>query len=272
MKYERRLEFFNALGGRTVNEIRDRVLFEAQNNKTRYNELVKDFEDYINSHIGLGPDISTTKTEKDFADHRAQELQPLTRGEVWHYENIEHVPPYKLVFDFITIEPNNSVKASRLKASCRPHDERERISNYVYRAFNFREGCKLAIAELLDPQQAIEPTTANNKAEKTFFDFIDNVKNKEAFANDLKDTFNTETGIEFKIMIELLKDEKIFLISDRGFAGFYRAIKPHFSQDIGTRTGLNDLYKHNAAEQKHYAGKVQIIKERLNPLIYRHKA
>lgn len=106
---------------------------------------------------------------------------------------------------------------------------------------------------------------------KTLNDYIGNVKDKEAFAKDLKDTFNTEKGIPFKIMIELLKAENILLIGNRDFAGFYRVINPFFNSGIGTYTALNDGYKHTADEQTQYAKEIQIIKQKLKPLITKHK-
>lgn len=108
----------------------------------------------------------------------------------------------------------------------------------------------------------------NNK-ESNFFDFIHNVTNKELFASELKDIFNIETGIDFKIMIELLKAEGIFSFTQ--FAPFCRNIKTYFVRDIGTQNGLNDLYKHSKYEQKHYADKITTIQNKLNMLITKHK-
>ncbi len=108
----------------------------------------------------------------------------------------------------------------------------------------------------------------NNK-ESNFFDFIHNVTNKELFASELKDIFNIETGIDFKIMIELLKAEGIFSFTQ--FAPFCRNIKTYFVRDIGTQNGLNDLYKHSKDEQKYYADKITTIQNKLNILITKHK-
>lgn len=107
------------------------------------------------------------------------------------------------------------------------------------------------------------------KPEKTFFDYITNIENKEVFANDLKNTFNIESGIDFKIMIELLKKERIFSFTQ--FAPFFRSIDAYFKRDIGTQNGLNDLYKHTTDEQNYYVEKITVIQNKLNPLITKHK-
>jgi hypothetical protein len=154
MIYNTRNEFFNALGGLKINEIRDELLLHTQNKRIKYNELVNDFEDHINGYIGACSGLSTAKTEKEFADHKAQELQPLTRGEIWEYEEFGWWDR-NLVFDYITIEPNG-VKLSCLKVSC-DYDDVERINKYVYWAFKFREACKLIISELLSKPARAEP-------------------------------------------------------------------------------------------------------------------
>ena len=104
---------------------------------------------------------------------------------------------------------------------------------------------------------------------KTINDFIFNVHNKEQFIKDLQEEFKTEKGISFKILIEILKDEKIFLFSN--FAEFYRNISPIFSNNIGSQRGLNDLYKHTESEKKIYKATIDLITEKLKPLIIKHK-
>ena len=107
------------------------------------------------------------------------------------------------------------------------------------------------------------------KVEPVFYDYINNVIDKVAFADELKSTFNIEKGIDFKIMIEILKENEIF--SYTSFAGFCESIKKYFDRYIGTRTGLNDLYKHTIDEQKLYSNKIEVIQKKLNPLITNHK-
>jgi hypothetical protein len=104
----------------------------------------------------------------------------------------------------------------------------------------------------------------------TFFDFIFNVKNKTDFALDLKNIFNIEKGIEFKIMIEVLREKDVFIIGDRKFAHFFRAIKPYFNRDIGSQNSLNDLYNHSSEDKEFYADKIDGINKKLVLLLKKH--
>ncbi|RTY64798.1 hypothetical protein [Flavobacterium sp. LB2P53] len=106
------------------------------------------------------------------------------------------------------------------------------------------------------------------KVEKTFLDYI-TIENKEGFANDLKNSFNIEFGIDFKIMIELLKNDGIFSFTQ--FAPFFRSIKDYFNRDIGSQTALNDLYKHTKDEQNYYAKNITTVQSKLNPLITKYR-
>jgi hypothetical protein len=197
MKYITRYDFFNALGGLTITEIREELLSHSQTNSNKYTEIISDFERYIDTQIGIGPDLSTTKTKEDI---KAQELTPFAPDEILHYENINLEPPYKLVFDFITIEPNNSVKLSQLKVSyiwdkgyvsrTDYEKERERIAVFVHRAFKFREACKMAIVELLEQPQP-EATNSN--------ELLKNLNDK---------IFNSDIGFTlFTKMFNLYKNE-----------------------------------------------------------------
>ncbi len=103
--------------------------------------------------------------------------------------------------------------------------------------------------------------------ESNFIDFIKNVNDKVAFAEELKNTFNTEFGIDFKIMIELLKEQNIFIIGDRKFKLFYEYILLYFERKIGVYSTLNDKYKHEESDKKAHHIKIKIIKEKLQPLI-----
>ena len=66
----------------------------------------------------------------------------------------------------------------------------------------------------------IENNSKKHKPKKTLQNFITNVKDKNAFIKDLKINFNTEKGINLKILIEILKDESIISIKSREFKQF----------------------------------------------------
>jgi hypothetical protein len=107
--------------------------------------------------------------------------------------------------------------------------------------------------------------------EKDFVDFIDNVNDKIAFAQELKKTFNIEIGIDFRIMIELLKDNKIIRIGDRKFRLFHGLATVHFERSIGSYSGIKDKYHHDESDKKAHPKKIRIINEKLQPLIDKYK-
>lgn len=107
--------------------------------------------------------------------------------------------------------------------------------------------------------------------EKDFVDFIDNVNDKIALAQELKEAFNIEKGIDFRIMIELLKDNKIIRIGDRKFRLFHKLATLHFDRSIGHYSGVNDKYHHNESDKKIHSKKIKIINEKLQPLIDKYK-
>jgi hypothetical protein len=109
------------------------------------------------------------------------------------------------------------------------------------------------------------------KKESVFFDFIHNIENKQAFADDLKDTFYLERGIDFRIMIDLLKDQKIFIIQQRKFKEFFHLIESYFQRDIGGYSGINDRYKHSDSDKEIHHLRITDISEKLNPLIEKYK-
>ncbi len=191
--------------------------------------------------------------------------------ENYHKYLIAYKKTYDFIFEGLT---DPIVKAGLKQKICSKLNEVAQYPNYPYidlitdllEQINneydlYKKGLKSVVSE---SEQGIKNT-------KTLYDYISNVKDKESFANDLKDTFNTEKGIPFKIMIELLKVEKILLLGNRDFAGFYRVINPFFNNDIGTYTALNDGYKHTDDEQTQYAKEIEIINQKLKPLIIKHK-
>lgn len=159
-----RKDFFTDLHTQTIYEIKDDLLNRSQGSISTYNEIVSDYKAFIEGKTPIDADTSYKVTVQEFTDYEAKELTPFTADEIWQFD-FEFDPPYRLVFDFITIEPN-SIKVSQLKVSFvwdkervrRADYEKEhvRIAVYVYQAFKFREACKMAIASLMR-QNPAEP-------------------------------------------------------------------------------------------------------------------
>ena len=78
-------------------------------------------------------------------------------------------------------------------------------------------------------------------------------------------------GIDFKIMIELLKDQDILIIRARKFSLFYEYIKLYFGRNIGGYSGLNDKYKHTDVDKRVHHIQITKISEKLQPLIDKYK-
>lgn len=106
-----------------------------------------------------------------------------------------------------------------------------------------------------------------NKLKKSLVDFIQNVKDKEAFLQELKTTFTTEKGKSIKIIITLLKKESILIINSREFKDFHLELQSFFDRDIGTRQSVNDVIFDDIHPEI-----IDPIQKRLNPLVIKHKA
>ena len=108
------------------------------------------------------------------------------------------------------------------------------------------------------------------KVEKTFLHFIHNVKDKEAFAKDLKDAFPTETDSEIGVIFGVLQTDlyRIIIIPGHKKAALFRAAQNYFDRNIGTYEGVFD-YK-TKSNNKGKANKVTPFLEILNPLIAKH--
>lgn len=113
-----------------------------------------------------------------------------------------------------------------------------------------------------------DPTKAKSKA-FNFLDFIQNVKNKETFANDLKDTFDTETSTSFAIIVNLLEIEGVFKFSE--FAPFYREIKRYFNREIGNQNTINDALSRLRGGTTTRERAFNNINDKVNVLIDKHK-
>lgn len=175
-----RKDFFTDLHTQTIYEIKDDLLNRSQGNISTYNEIVSDYKAFIEGKTPIDADTSHDVTAQEFADYKAKELTPFTADEIWQFD-FEFDPPYRLVFDFITIEPS-SIKVSQLKVAFKWNKEavhlgdyekeRVRIAGYVYQAFKFREACKMAIASLME-QKPAEPEpldlSESNAVEKIIY-------------------------------------------------------------------------------------------------------
>jgi hypothetical protein len=142
--------------------------------------------------------------------------------------------------------------------------------NYVNLIYNLENSISRENIEL--GRMPISNSKSLKKA-SVFFDFIHNIEKdkKRAFAEELKITFNTESGIDFKIMIELLKDQNMFIIQKRKFKEFFRLIESYFQRDIGGYSGLNDRYKHTDSDKRAHKSCIKDLSEKLNPLIDKYK-
>lgn len=102
--------------------------------------------------------------------------------------------------------------------------------------------------------------------QKTIFDFINNVKDKEMFMQDLKKEFPTAEGLEMKAIIESLKISNVLVAPYGKFKPFYDLLFKYFDEKIGSRQGviaaeLDD--RHNEL--------IKSIEDKLKPLINKYK-
>lgn len=179
---------------------------------------------------------------------------------------------YKKNYDLIFTGLTNPVEKAEFKQKiCSKLRETTQYPNYQYLEY-VTDLLEQIESEYLLYKKGLKTVDSESvqgvrKPVKTLFDFINNVSDKEAFAKDLKDTFNTEKGISFKIMIELLKAEYVFLIGSREFSNFYKEIKSFFDRNIGAYQALNDSYKDKDYKEED----LFVIQTKLKPLIDKHK-
>lgn len=126
------------------------------------------------------------------------------------------------------------------------------------------------ILEFLEKQKV--RTNKNKKdLKRELKDFFYNVEEKEDFLLELKEVFTIEYGIDFSILMWLLKDANILIIGNREFKRFHEVATIHFTQGIGTPQSINDNYKHSENDKKTYKSNIQIISNKLKPLIIKYK-
>ena len=128
--------------------------------------------------------------------------------------------------------------------------------------------------QFLDNKLFVNQQNNIKKPEPTFFDFIHNVEDKEKFAKDLKETFNTEFGKDFVPIITLLQIEKteILKIPELKFKAFYEVLQVYFNRDIGKRQSIWDEIvkqsKNGLTEMDN--ARLKKIEKKLYPLIDRN--
>lgn len=199
---------------------------------------------------------------KDYAESFAKNL-------IRRIEDLE-VPEMTPVIleDFVKNENNAQIDAVYIIASFMR--QKESVPENEIRS-QFRELKRYADNIINDYLNKLDKTKKTTRT-KTLNDFFENVKNKEKFLFDLKETFATEMGIDFSILMHLLKDDNLLFIGHRQFSTFHKLCVSHFNQDIGTKQGVNDKYKHSEEDQKIYKPNIAVISNKLKPLIDRHKA
>lgn len=79
------------------------------------------------------------------------------------------------------------------------------------------------------------------KLKKVLLQFIHNIKNKEEFIQELKETFPTEIGKSIKAIIDILRDEKILVYGTKEFKNLYEEIKLNFNREIGTYNSIQNV-------------------------------
>jgi hypothetical protein len=89
----------------------------------------------------------------------------------------------------------------------------------------------------------LQNNNSKTKREKMFSEYLVHDE-KERFAKELKNEFNTEIGKSIRLMIEALKQSQLLVIPDRKKKSFYRALKDYFKRDVGTYPSVFD-YKLN---------------------------
>lgn len=96
----------------------------------------------------------------------------------------------------------------------------------------------------------------NDKIEKTFVDYFI-IQYRKSLPEKIRNEFKTETGINIRLLIDVLKDQKIITVEHRGNASFYKSLKTYFNRKIGSYQSIFD-YKRNNDEFDYYAIEMRI--------------
>lgn len=147
--------------------------------------------------------------------------------------------------------------------------ELESIENLVFNKTAYKI-LKNRYIEYLKNKHSITEVTQQfdnkpKKPKKNLSEFIHNIEDKEAFLQDLKNTFPTEIGKAIKGIIDLLKKDKYLIHNDREFSDVVNAIRVFFNRDIGSVQSIRDAKN---TDDKFF---IAPIEQKLNPLIMQHK-
>jgi hypothetical protein len=107
--------------------------------------------------------------------------------------------------------------------------------------------------------------------ERSIHSFFINLNDKEQFLEELRNKFDGQKGIGFKILVKLLEEENVLVIESRGFKIFYNASYKFFLQDIGSYASINDKYKHSVDDQEFYKKDIEAFSKKLKPLLMKYK-
>jgi hypothetical protein len=107
-------------------------------------------------------------------------------------------------------------------------------------------------------------TNKPKKPKKTLFEFIHNIKDKEAFVLELKNTFPTEIGKDIRVIIDTLNEKSILIIGAREFKHFVEVLTLYFDRNIGEYQGIQNkmIITKETSDP---------INKKLNPLIIKYK-
>ena len=132
------------------------------------------------------------------------------------------------------------------------------IQNMIIEIENNFKNYKLNTA----PQQ-IE-SSKPKKHKKSLLEFINNIKDKEAFIQELKKTFQSEQGKSIKAIVLKLNEVNILIYGTKEFRQFYNELQTYFNRDIGTYQSINDV---KTVDKETTA----TILKKLDPLIIKHQ-
>ncbi len=169
---------------------------------------------------------------------------------------------YTVRFGFFGVEQDsefmNNIHSTYFKNSFRYNCKNETLINFCVQLLEF-----IKLSEVL-VEEVNKVETKKTKIQKTLFEFIHNVNDKDLFLADLKRTFPTEIGKSMKAIIDILTKEQIIIYGTKEFKQLYTVIKMFFNRDIGTYNGIQNIKTVDKDT-------TEIVYKKLNFLIIKHK-